>query len=972
MNNLELLSLTYECESSLGKSLDLQEMAREFLKVFLKRTSALYDVLFKYPQSGMIDIVEHKGKERFYDLVVKNLPIRLGEYEIVHVKEDELFYYILYIPLDNHILTLVYNENIHIDIHTIANVFYSLRPKIDLGINACLEHQRIIELNKYLLEQKKVFKTQALRFQAILDQTPSIAVQGYNKHGKLIYWNKASEELYGYTREEALGISCGDILIPKMMQEQMKVSFDKWVNSGIKMVPEELVLQDKYGQDVYVYSQRVLIDIGDGEQEIYCLQMDLRHIKMTEAKLKKSEAKLLAAQQIAKLGNWEWNLQTNEMLWSDEIFRIFGEKPQGFIPNYDLFLTYITPSDRIRILRATIDAKKTGKTQRIEHKITRKDGSIRYLLSSGKGIFGSDRNFATIIGTAQDITEQKQVENMLEQKAQIIEQIHDSVIIMDLKGYIIEWNNTSVFNLGYSAEEIIGKHISNLYPKDRKHSLLKIFGKLNKYGVLRTEIELKNKSGGQFYGNLLLSYLKDDKGEKKSIIAYVENITQRKKAESELRRQKNMMEYRAYHDELTGLPNRSYFLEELERTINRVRRSEGLGALLFIDLDHFKEINDSLGHKHGDSVLKIIASRLEEIVRKGDFVARFGGDEFTTILEDIKNMDNVITKVQQMMEILNAPITINEHIHYLTFSIGISLFPNDGETAEVLLKNSDASMYKAKEEGRNTYVFYEQDLTRKAFERVLLATNLRQALNEHSFEIYYQPQVNAITGKIIGMEGLIRWKHETKGMIYPSKFILIAEDNGMIIEIDRWMMQEGIQQVSQWYKQGLNPGVLSLNLSIKQLQAKDFISILKQILLENECDPGWIELEITESQIMNNPEYSIEILQQLSDLGIKLAIDDFGTGYSSLSYLKRLPIDKLKIDQSFIRDIPTDKDDMAIVETIITLSKSLKLEVIAEGVETEAQKDFLIEHDCLNIQGFYYSKPVSKEEIQEMLEFPRV
>ena len=319
-------------------------------------------------------------------------------------------------------------------------------------------------------------------------------------------------------------------------------------------------------------------------------------------------------------------------------------------------------------------------------------------------------------------------------------------------------------------------------------------------------------------------------GRKNRSSRYVENITQRKKAESELRKQKNMMEYRAYHDELTGLPNRAYFIEELERTINRVRRSKGLGALLFIDLDHFKEINDSLGHKHGDSVLKVIANRLEEVIRKGDFVARFGGDEFTTILENVKDMDSVISKVQQIMEILNAPITINEHTHYLTFSIGISLFPNDGETAEVLLKNSDASMYKAKEEGRNTYVFYEQDLTRKAFERVLLATNLRQALNDHSFEIYYQPQVNAITGKLTGMEGLIRWRHETKGMIYPSKFILIAEDNGMIIEIDRWMMQEGIKQVSQWYKQGLNPGVLSLNLSIKQLQAKDFISVLKQIL----------------------------------------------------------------------------------------------------------------------------------------------
>ncbi|MGC9351336.1 MAG: putative bifunctional diguanylate cyclase/phosphodiesterase, partial [Sulfurovum sp.] len=255
---------------------------------------------------------------------------------------------------------------------------------------------------------------------------------------------------------------------------------------------------------------------------------------------------------------------------------------------------------------------------------------------------------------------------------------------------------------------------------------------------------------------------------------------------------------------------------------------------------------------------------------------------------------------------------------------------------------------------------------------ILLATNLRQALNEHAFEIYYQPQVNAITGKLTGMEGLIRWKDKTKGMIYPSQFIIIAEDNGLIIEIDRWMLEVGIRQISQRCKQGLNPGVLSLNLSIKQLQTNDFIDVLKQTLLENECNPEWLELEITESQIMNNPEYSIEILQQISDLGVQLAIDDFGTGYSSLSYLKRLPIDKLKIDQSFVKDIPTDKDDMAIVETIIALSKSLKLEVIAEGVENEAQKNFLIDHDCLNIQGYYYSKPVRGEEIEKILKHPEI
>lgn len=966
MNSLELLSLTFECESSLGKSLDLNTMSKEFLKVFLKRTSALYAALLRCNEDE-VEVIEDRGKDNFYKMIHGYSLKKRDKYEIIKIEDKGHIYYYLSIPLDDYMLAFIYSEKIHFDINVIANIFYSLRHKIQLGIEACLEHEHIQILNQELLKKKNMFESQAKRFQSLLDQTPSIAVQGYTSEGTLIYWNDASEKFYGYTRQEAIGSKCGDILIPKSVKETLKAAVKEWVEHGTRMLPQEFTLIDKKGKDVYVYSQPVLIETKDGGHEIYCLQMNLEHIKKTESKLKKSEAKLLAAQQIAKLGNWEWDTKNKHMIWSNEVFRIYGEKPQAFVPTYDIFLTYIEPNDRLRVMKAVARAKKTKKVQRIEHKVIRKDGTIRYILASGKAIYDRNGHFSTMIGTVQDITDQKQVENMLQQKAQIIEQIHDSVIIMDLEGNILNWNNTAVFNLGYLAEEMVGKHISTLYSEEQKQSMLKVFAKLKKYGVLRTEIEIMHKNGNIFYGNLLLSYLKDDRGEKTSIIAYIENINRRKKTENELRRQKNLMEYRAYHDELTGLPNRAFFLEELNYAIKRVRHGESMGALLFIDLDHFKEINDSLGHKHGDNVLQIVGQRLAEALREDSFLARFGGDEFTAILENVSGMKCVIEKVQKLMQALNVPITIDDHTHYITFSIGISLFPEDGVTAETLLKNSDASMYKAKEEGRNTYVFYEQQMTHQAFERVLLATDLRQALKANAFEIYYQPQINAITGNIIGMEGLIRWKHETKGMIFPSKFILIAEDNGMIIEIDRWMMKTGMEQVCKWRREGLNPGILTLNLSIKQLQTKDFIDVLKKMIKESQCEPEWLELEITESQIMNNPEYSIEVLQQVSDLGIRLAVDDFGTGYSSLSYLKRLPIDKLKIDQSFIKDIPYDQEDKSIVESIITLSKSLKLDVIAEGVEREDQRDFLVEHDCVNIQGYLYSKPINTIEMEKML-----
>jgi diguanylate cyclase (GGDEF)-like protein len=445
-----------------------------------------------------------------------------------------------------------------------------------------------------------------------------------------------------------------------------------------------------------------------------------------------------------------------------------------------------------------------------------------------------------------------------------------------------------------------------------------------------------------------------------SKIALLEQHTQ-------LRAQKNALQYQATHDALTGIANRILFTERLEHMLEKSKVDQSQMALLFIDLDHFKEINDSLGHEAGDKVLGIVTERLRETVKNDETLARFGGDEFTVILDKPSHPQAASELASQILKILSEPIVVDHNELYVGCSIGISLFPDNGDSAQDLLKYADAAMYAAKNEGRNSIRYYSSEMTARALERVVMETSLRLGLKNQEFIVYFQPQVNGKEDRLIGMEALVRWQSPTIGLVSPAAFIPIAEATGLIVELDRFVMRVAMSQISQWYREGYNPGVLAMNLTMKQLHQSDFIDFLTNIIEETKCKVEWIELEVTEDQIMINPDASIEILRQISALGVKVAVDDFGTGYSSLSYLKKLPINKLKIDQSFVRDLPHDEEDAAISKAIVALGQSLNLEIIAEGVETKDQKEFLINNGCENIQGYYYSKPLPAQEIVAIL-----
>ena len=432
--------------------------------------------------------------------------------------------------------------------------------------------------------------------------------------------------------------------------------------------------------------------------------------------------------------------------------------------------------------------------------------------------------------------------------------------------------------------------------------------------------------------------------------------------------QKNILHHKAHHDTLTGLPNRLFLNDRLEQVIKKSGDTNKEFALFFIDIDKFKDINDSLGHQVGDKVLKEFSRRIKFKIRAEDTLARISGDEFTIIMENIRSEEDVSSLANYIIAILSKPMYIGEHILHVTSSIGISLYPKDSTNVQNLLKYADIAMYNAKEKGRNNFQFYSVEMSKSLLERIELEANLRQSIRKEEISVHYQPLFNAESQKLIGIEALARWHDPILGVVPTEKFISLAEESDLILDIDCFVMNHAMKQHVKWYKDGLQPGILALNISMKMLESGKFLQTLQENMNKTGFKPSWLELEITERDMMKKPDATISKLREINDMGVHISIDDFGTGYSSLSYLKRLPVSKLKIDQSFIRDIPKDEEDVAIIKAIISLAQSLNLGIVAEGVETKDQKEFLIESGCVNMQGHLYSKSLTAEAMEEMLQ----
>jgi len=551
-----------------------------------------------------------------------------------------------------------------------------------------------------------------------------------------------------------------------------------------------------------------------------------------------------------------------------------------------------------------------------------------------------------------------QMEAQLAHQSQILDQIHESVLTMDGLGYITSWNRGAEALFGYSALEAVGRNILFLYA-DEDESLHDEFAQ---EGGRMMEVRRRKKSGDVFWASLSLSPLRDLADRPTGLIAYLTDITERKRAEEQLH-------HLAYYDELTGLPNRTLFARLVDQALTVAQRNGAAGCLLFIDLNRFKRINDTLGRRIGDELLRQVAQRFKGALRDEDVVARLSGDEFAVGLFDIRQHFEATTVAQKLQAALDAPFMIGGYDLRVGASIGISVFPQDGSDAETLLGLADIAMARAKATDADpdrSVAFYSQDMNQGMQERMRIESGLRHALGNGELVLYWQPKFEIAGGRIVGAEALVRWVHPQRGIVPPSEFIPLAETTGLIVQVGEWVLEQACAQAAIWQRAGLAPFRLAVNVSAREFTAS-LPARVDATLQRYGLDPSWLELEITESTLMHDFERVTGIMDNITSLGVALSLDDFGTGYSSLSYLKRFPIHTLKIDRSFTTGIPKDASDCAIAGTIISMARQLGLRVIAEGVETLDQLEFLREAGCDEVQGYLYAAPLPAYEFERGL-----
>ena len=592
-----------------------------------------------------------------------------------------------------------------------------------------------------------------------------------------------------------------------------------------------------------------------------------------------------------------------------------------------------------------------------ERHYRRRDGSLFWALVSGCAL-DPLRPGEGSIWVYADITARKEAEEKLRLSATVLEHIADAVMVVDIEGVIVAVNPAFTQITGYTEAEAVGRH-SSLTRSERHDEVFyqTMWDELIASGFWRGEIWRRRRNGELYLEWLTISAVRDTHALTTHYVGVCSDITQVKQAQEKL-------DHLAHHDPLTALPNRLLFHDRLQHALLRAARDGEQLAILFIDLDRFKNVNDTLGHHIGDELLQQVAAQLAVRLREGDTLARLGGDEFIVLLENVDGQYGATQVAEKLVAMFEQPFLVAGHELFVTCSVGVSLFPDDAQDLNMLIRNADVAMYQAKARGRNGYRFYAPSMTGEGIERLRLETFLRRSIEKNEIFLNYQPQVEIDTGRLIGVEALVRWNHPELGLIAPARFIPLAEDSGYINQLGKWVLDEACRQMMRWQAQGLHVPKMAVNLSVKQFERGSMAGVVADILRETGLAPQRLQLEVTESVIMNTGD-ALGYINDLHAIGVGLAIDDFGTGYSSLAYLKQLPVQTLKIDRSFIKDISSDANDEAIAIAIIQLGKSMQLSVIAEGVETQEQAAFLLRHGCRLAQGYFYSRPVLAQDIVE-------
>lgn len=650
---------------------------------------------------------------------------------------------------------------------------------------------------------------------------------------------------------------------------------------------------------------------------------------------------------------WSHDLKTDKLLITPGIEKLYGHKLENFYENKNLWKEVIYPED-LYVLEDRGKKLAAGETVTSQYRIIRPDGEVRWIQDRGIPSFDQKGDFVDFTSVLFDITDRKESEGLY----QSLVEMSPDIIAVVYDGKIEYINEAGCKLIGAeSLEQVIGKSAENFVPTSQVTDLIrsKVFtsSKLeNERHIF--EFQVKRTDGESIDVEMAARSILYEGRFAVQVVG--RDITQRKITEQTIK-------FMAFYDTLTGLPNRNQFKKHLNEVLNtQVKKTH---AVLFLDLDRFKIINDTKGHSVGDLILQKVAGQLEKAVQNEGLVSRQGGDEFIIVLEDI-DKENASQVAKRILNEFSHPIQVNNEEFFVTPSIGISIYPTDGSDEETLIKNADTAMYQAKELGKNNYQYYTNNLDGISTWKMKVENWLRRAMEQNQMTLHYQPQIDLVTGEIVGVEALIRWNHPEYGYIAPSEFIPLAEETGLIVPLGKWILREACERRKAWKDAGFDDFPIAVNVSVRQFQDEQFIQFISNMLKEVGLEANYLELEITES-LMQNLENSTILLNQLKSLGVLLSIDDFGTGYSSLSYLKHLPIDKIKIDKSFVDDIIYHSNQGMMVKTIIDMGVNLKFTVIAEGIETEEQVKFLTRNACQVGQGYYYSKPLSAKKLEEFL-----
>jgi diguanylate cyclase (GGDEF)-like protein/PAS domain S-box-containing protein len=651
----------------------------------------------------------------------------------------------------------------------------------------------------------------------------------------------------------------------------------------------------------------------------------------------------------------EWTME----FVSEGCVRVTGYSPRDLMYNGLASYESIThPEDQLWVRESVLHALESRGPFDLEYRIVHKDGSVRWVWERGTGVRNDEGRVIAVEGLIQDITERRNAVQALREAERRYRGLFDNAIEgifrTTAEGHFLDANPALANIYGFASPQELMTSMRDIgrqlyVDPQRREEFMRIVRARGSVSGFESQVYRKN--GDIIWISENARALFDADGKCVGYEGTVEDITERKLYQARIEQQAN-------YDTLTGLANRSLLQDRLEQALLTATSYNSRLAVAFVDLDRFKFINDSLGHHIGDKLLKVMADRLESCVRECDTVARLGGDEFVVLLTGQTAPDQVRAVVERMLAVVSQPWIIEQGEFNISCSIGVALFPNDGTDAQTLLKHADSAMYRAKESGRNNFQFFTRELNTLMTERLELESRLRRALERDQFLLHYQPRVELCTGRIIGAEALIRWKLPEQGIVAPGRFIPLAEETGLIVPIGKWVLKQACAQNKAWQDAGLEPIVVSVNVSARQFRQDNLVRTIAEVLEETGLDARYLEIELTESMVMHDAAQLVAMLDEIKRLGVQISVDDFGTGYSSLSYLKRFPVDRLKVDRSFVEQLATDDDDAAIVRAIITLGHNLGLKVVAEGVEQDEQVNFLRLNHCDEAQGFIFCRPI--------------